>query len=169
MNLETRLEQALEVDLALSERQVWRHYGLNLEQCEQAGLSITRALIAPTVKMRHPREVAFVSLEPQTRVGFELRHLAGIAEMRQSLHVQPEDWQVIEHAASISPDAIWQRNLETWAVEFDSGSYSLRTILEKQQHFRAAFDGQVWGVASEARGAKLYSVLKARLLVLCPF
>ena len=115
MKLTAPLERALEVDLALSERQVWRHYGLKLEQCQQAGLSITRALIAPTVKMRHSREVAFVSLEPQTRVGFELRHLAGVAEMRHCLYVPPEDWQVIEHAAITSPDAIWYQNLETWA------------------------------------------------------
>jgi hypothetical protein len=169
VKLTSPLEKALEVDLALSERQVWRHYGLNLGQCEQAGLSITRALIAPTAKMRHPREVAFVSLEPQTRVGFELRHLAGVAEMRHSLYAAPEDWQVIEHAAITSPDAIWYQDLETWAVEFDAGSYSLRTVLEKQQHFRAAFDGQVWGVASEARAATLYSVLKARLLVIHSF
>ena len=168
MKLTAPLERALEVDLALSERQVWRHYGLKLEQCQQAGLSITRALIAPTVKMRHPREVAFVSLEPQTRVGFELRHLAGVAEMRHSLYAQPEDWQVIEHAPSISPDAIWYQDFETWAVEFDAGSYSLKTVFEKQQHFRAAFDGQVWGVASEARAGTLSSVLKARLLVIYP-
>ncbi len=145
------LERALKVDMALSEAQVRQRYGTTLEQCRDAGLSIVEALIAPTARSSRWRWVSFVSLEPLTFEGFELRHLAGVAEMRHALHAEPRDWQVLGHAAQTSPDAIWQRGSETWAVEYDAGAYTMKTVQRKAQAFDAGFDGQVWGVPSEGR------------------
>ena len=56
------LERDLETDLALSERQVVRHYGMSLEDCFEAGLVVQSVLIAPTVHRKATREVNFVLL-----------------------------------------------------------------------------------------------------------
>ena len=145
------LGQALEVDQVLTERQVFRHYDTTLETCRDAGLTVTKAFIAPTARSSSKRWVNFVSLEPLELEGFELRHLAGIAEMRHVLQAKPRDWQVLGHAAETSPDAVWQRGLEVWAVEYDAGSYTLKTVARKARAFAVGFDGQVWGVASSER------------------
>ncbi len=163
------LERALETDLALTERQARRQQGVSLEACRYAGLTITPAFIAPTARSLSKRWVNFVSLEPLGLEGFELRHLAGIAEMRYILRAEPRDWQVQGHAAETSPDAVWQRSLETWAVEFDAGAYTLKTVQRKARAFEAGFDGQVWGVASSERARVLGEVLVAPLMLVRPF
>jgi hypothetical protein len=165
----TDFKTALETDLALSERQVWKHHGLSLEQCRDLGMTIQSALIAPTVhrKARHP--VQFVMLEPLSLEPFELRHLAGVAEMRRQLQAETRDWQVIQHAAQTSPDAIWWRGLETWAVEFDAGSYSRSVLLEKARAFQAGFDGQVWGVSSTSRTEMLSKITDSTPVFIRPF
>jgi hypothetical protein len=135
------LERGLETDLALSERQARRQHGVNLEACRNAGLTITSVFIAPTARSSRRRWVNFISLEPLGLEDFELRHLAGVAEMRHILRVEPRDWQVLGHAAETSPDAVWQRGLETWAVEFDAGAYTLKTVQRKARAFEAGFGG----------------------------
>jgi hypothetical protein len=164
-----RLEQALTVDLALSERQVVRHYGLSLEACRKADFQIQTVDVAPTARMKVTRAVNFVTLETLELPAFEFRHLAGIAEMRYQLGARLADWSLVHHSDHTSPDAIWQRGLETWAVEFDAGSYSQKTILEKVRSFRAGFDGQCWAVASEARARFLAAVLLEKPMVVRGF
>ena len=168
-HLETALEVALETDLVLSQSQVRRHHGLTLEACRDAGLSVQAVLVTPTAKSRVARAVNFVSLEPLEIPAWELRHLVGIAETRRVLAARLEDWHLIHHAAQTSPDAIWSRGLETWAVEYDAGAYSPATVREKAQAFRAGFDGQVWAVATQARAARLNILLKQEPLVVRAF
>jgi hypothetical protein len=163
------LEQALTVDVALSERQVARHYGLSLEVCRKAGFEIQIVNVAPTARMKVTRAVNFVMIEPLEIPAFEFRHLAGIAEMRHQLGAKIGDWSLMHHSDHTSPDAIWQRGLETWAVEFDAGSYSQKTILEKARSFRAGFDGQCWAVSSEARARFLGEVLLEKPMVVRGF
>ena len=163
------LERALKVDVALSASQVRRHHGLSLDQCCDAGLIIVEAFIAPTARSSRRRWVSFVSLEPLTLEGFELRHLAGVAEMRHALHAEPRDWRVLGHAAQTSPDAIWQRGSETWAVEYDAGAYTMKTVQRKARAFDAGFDGQVWGVGSSERAKVLQSVIVQAPLVVTAF
>jgi hypothetical protein len=163
------LEAALETDVVLSERQVQKHYGVSLETCETAGLCVQSALIAPTVHRRATREVSFVSLEPLTLEPFEIRHLAGVAEVRHQLRVPRDHWQVVQHASSTSPDAIWTRGLECWAVEFDAGAYSRRVVLEKKRAFEAGFDGQIWAASSNARMVAIQHLLKQSIVAAFPF
>jgi hypothetical protein len=163
------LEQALTVDVALSERQVTRHYGLSLEACQKSGFEIQTVNVAPTARMKTTRDVNFVMLEPLELPAFEFRHLAGIAEMRHQLGAKLKDWSLVHHSDHTSPDAIWQRGLETWAVEFDAGSYSQKTILEKVRSFRAGFDGQCWAVSSDARARFLGRVLLEKPMVVRGF
>lgn len=165
----TQLERDLETDLALSERQVFRHHGMTLEDCLRLGLAVQPVLIAPTVHRKVTRAVNFVTLESLDYQPFEFRHLAGTAEIRHQLQVEARDWQVVQHAAQTSPDAIWHRGLETWAVEFDAGAYSRSVLLEKAQEFRAGFDGQVWAVSSNARAVTVGSVLEHAPLIVHPF
>jgi hypothetical protein len=163
------LEQTLTVDVALSERQVARHYGLSLEACRKAGCKIQTVNVAPTVRMKVTRAVNFIMLETLELPAFEFRHLAGIAEMRYQVSAKLEDWSLVHHSYHTSPDAIWRRGLETWAVEFDAGSYSQKTILEKVRSFKAGFDGQCWAVASEARAEFLGGVLLEKPMVVRGF
>jgi Replication-relaxation len=164
-HLETSLEVALETDLVLSQNQVRRHHGLTLEACREVGLSVQEVIVTPTAKSRVARAVTFVSLEPLEIPAWELRHLVGIAEVRRVLTAKLEDWQLIHHAAQTSPDAIWSRGLEMWAVEYDAGAYSPATVREKAQAFRAGFDGQVWAVATQARAERLNMLLEREPLV----
>ena len=168
-HFEISLEVALETDLVLSQSQVRQHHGLTLEDCCDAGLSVQRVLVTPTAKSRVARSVNFVSLEPLEIPGWELRHLVGIAEARRVLGAKVEDWQLVHHAAQTSPDAIWSRGLETWAVEYDAGAYSRATVLEKAQTFQAGFDGQVWAVATQARAERLNVLLGREPLVVRAF
>jgi hypothetical protein len=163
------LERDLETDLALSERQVFRYHGLTLEDCLRLGLSVQPVLIAPTVHRKVTRAVNFVTLEPHDLQPFEFRHLAGTAEIRHQLQVDARDWQVVQHAAQTSPDAIWHRDFETWAVEFDAGAYSRSVLLEKAQAFKAGFDGQVWAVSSNARAATVGSLVAQTPMIVHPF
>ena len=163
------LERDLETDLALSERQVFRYHAMTLEDCLRSGLSVEPVLIAPTVHRKVTRAVNFVTLELLDFQPFEFRHLAGVAEVRHQLRADPRDWQVIQHAAQTSPDAKWQRDLETWAVEFDAGAYSRSVLLEKAQAFRAGFDGQVWAVSSSQRQDTLQGWLEQRPQLVHPF
>jgi hypothetical protein len=164
-HLETSLEVALETDLVLSQNQVRRHHGLTLEACREVGLSVQEVIVTPTAKSRVARAVTFVSLEPLEIPAWELRHLVGIAEVRRVLTAKLEDWQLIHHTAQTSPDAIWSRGLEMWAVEYDAGAYSPATVREKAQAFRAGFDGQVWAVATQARAERLNMLLEREPLV----
>ena len=163
------LGRALEADRALTERQAFRHYDTTLETCRDAGLTVTKAFVAPTARSSSKRWVNFVSLEPLELEGFELRHLAGIAEMRHVLKAKPRDWQVLGHAAQTSPDAVWQRGLEVWGVEYDAGSYTLKTVARKARAFAVGFEGQVWGVASSERAQLLSTVLIRLPLLVRPF
>ena len=165
----TPLERDLETDLALSERQVFRHHGMTLEACLRSGLLVQAVLVAPTVHRKVTRAVNFVMLEPLEFQPFEFRHLAATAEIRHQLQVDARDWQVVQHAAQTSPDAIWHRGLETWAVEFDAGAYSRTVLLEKAQAFQAGFDGQVWAVSSNARGKTVGSLVAHEPLIVHPF
>jgi hypothetical protein len=168
-HLETALEVALETDLVLSQSQVRRHHGLTLEACREAGLSMQEVIVTPTAKSRVARAVNFVSLEPLEIPAWELRHLVGIAETRRILNARLEDWHLIHHAAQTSPDAIWSRGLETWAVEYDAGAYSPATLREKVLAFRAGFDGQVWAVATQARAERLINLLEQEPLLVRAF
>jgi hypothetical protein len=163
------LERDLETDLALSERQVFRHHRMTLEDCLRSGLSVQPVLIAPTVHRKVIRAVNFVMLEGLEFQPFEFRHLAGTAEIRHQLQVDARDWQVVQHAAQTSPDAIWHRGLETWAVEFDAGAYSRSVLLEKAQAFRAGFDGQVWAVSSSIRAATVCAAISQLVNVVTPY
>jgi hypothetical protein len=165
----TALERALETDMVLSEGQVMRHYGNTLEACRRAGLAVQSALIAPTVHRQRQHAVNFVLLEARELAGFELRHLAAIAEARHLLQADTQDWQIIEHANRSSPDAVWQRDGESWAVEFDAGAYSVSTLLEKVQAFEAGFDRQIWVVNANRRARTLETLIARVPLVVHPF
>jgi Replication-relaxation len=164
-----RLERALQTDLALTERQVRHHYGLEIPDCLERGLSVLALELAPTTSSTQKRPVRIVTLEPAERFDFEWRHLVGVAEMRHRLGANPEDWHGLNHAAQTAPDAVWQRGLETWAIEFDAGSYSRAVVAQKVLRFRAAYDHQIWATASEARARTLTPLLETDPFVVAPF
>ena len=164
-----RLERALQTDLALTERQVRLQYGLEITACLERGLNVLELELAPTTSSTQKRPLRIVTLEPVERFDFEWRHLVAVAEMRHRLGASPEDWQGLNHAAQTAPDAVWQRGLEAWAIEFDAGSYSRAVVAQKVLRFRAAYDHQVWATASEARAKTLAPWLETGPFVVAPF
>jgi hypothetical protein len=171
VNAYTQLETALQCDLALTTGQVARFYGLQPQALEPAGFTLTTHALAPTARSRPGavREVVFVTLEEDARAGHAMRHLVGVAELRQRLQARVQDWQVHEFGAIITPDAVWQRGSSRIAVEFDASRYALATVHEKAQYFRNAFDGQVWAVSSETRRNSLTEVLGFAPALVKPF
>ena len=164
-----RLERALCTDLALSERQVRRHYGLEIADCLERGLHITKLELTPTTSSTRPISLSAVTLEPVLLADFEWRHLLGVAEMRHWLGANPEDWRHFNHAAQTVPDAVWRYGLETWVIEFDAGSYSRPVVAQKVLSFQAAYDHQVWATASEARATTLAELIPVVPLIVTPF
>lgn len=103
------------------------------------------------------RIVKFHALEERTLrrlKGTQLAHLAGVAEMRLELGVEPGvHWESTGHAlnARFKPDAIWRPTPDrTVLIEFDSGDYSRETIHKKLAKFIP--QGEVyWGMTSGLR------------------
>lgn len=154
------LREALEVDKALSLGQCQRHWGLGIEELREAGFYPVEAQIGLTRHQR-PQPVVFVCssgsiarLHPN-----QLRHLAGVAEMRQLLAAPAQFWRSTaeRERALLIPDAIWETPEGSVAIEFDAGSYSPRQIEEKVWRFSRGYVQQIWGTPSHLRQARLES------------
>lgn len=157
-----RLRADLEVDHALSEGQVLRHYGLSLTALNdfalaEAHLAITRG------SYRHQRTNFVVCPSRLTRsTGPSLRHLAGVAEMRRLLGAAPEDWQSVAEARHrlYIPDAAWTTPEGVIAIEYDVGSYGPRQVLTKARTFNS-YARQIWGAPTLTRARHLAHLLSA--------
>lgn len=154
------LERDLEIDRALSAGQLARHHGLTLEKVQECVHVFERSL-APTHGSRTFRPVRFVSLEGSLSGarGSELRHLAGLAEMRRMLGANPEVWRHKSDLGGEQPDALWDSPEGAVAVEFDAGSYSPAQILAKVKYF-TRHAAQVWGSPSRIRARHLTGFLE---------
>ena len=162
-----RLAEALRCDLALSEGQLSRHFGLvPLEkEARGLGLHVVRAVLNPSHHANRLLEVSFytpylwvVRLGPPL-----LRHLAGVGEMRQILGVPAGEWRTDTHRIHHreQPDAYWYSRIGPVAVEYDAGSYSLPLLQRKVETFALRFVGQYWGAPTERKAASLRAKLAA--------
>ena len=155
----SRLGVALRVDKVLSVPQVRRHYRI-LKKDLPPSYGSFASHVKDTYYAERVRKVSFVSLEGSSRrlSANDLRHLAGIAEMRHALGAASQSWSLHPRGETAVPDALWTLDGEKVAVEFDAGSYSRERIVYKAQAY-GRFAAQVWGSSSQARLGFLQSVL----------
>jgi Replication-relaxation len=151
----TRLAMALQTDLCLSEGQIFRHYGLRLEQLP-THLHVVKADLGDTVRSARTHAVRMV-VEFNRRVDpCTLRHWAATAEVRHQLGIDLEHWHAVRTQGPIAlPDAVWTCSGQRVAVEIDTGSYTAAVIKAKIKHFRATHDGFVWACTSARRAEQL--------------
>ena len=154
----------LQVDKALSEGQIKRHYGLAKLTSLASPFLITTRYVAATHHSRTFREVRFIVLEKRyTQASAHvLRHLAAVAEMRRCLQAKREDWSFVPEASFSfeKPDALWQSPFGEIAIEFDAGSYSAQKIKHKMEAFKR-YSGQQWASSSQKRVLSLSGYLQA--------
>ncbi|MCA9839202.1 MAG: hypothetical protein KC422_19985 [Trueperaceae bacterium] len=154
----------LQVDKALSEGQVKRHYVLGELSHLPEPFFMTTCYVATTHHSRTFREVRFIVLEKRyTQASAHvLRHLAAVAEMRRCLQVKREDWSFVPEASFSfeKPDALWQSPFGEIAIEFDAGSYSSQKIKHKIEAFKR-YSAQRWGSSSQKRVLRLSGHLQA--------
>lgn len=145
-----RVLQDLEVDLALTEGQVFRWYGKEaVGSLFVPARGQVRQVVMPLRKGGDMVEVRFV-VHPRVfkASGPTLRHLAGLAEMRRIVGARPEEWHLGDFSSPHRPDAMWGHV----AVEYDAGFYPVGVLREKLGGLEG-YPVQVWGVPSESRRA----------------
>lgn len=174
---EERLAQAiaaLECDGVLTAEQLRRHHGCLLKQIRRVGGKIATVPVTQTRYGIRIYKVRFVTLEKRllSLPGTELRHLAGLAELRAMLNTPTTEWTRHDGLARSKgrPDALWRKGEKTIAIEFDAGGYSEKKLVKKILAFRAWADEQMWGSASEAHAEFIQNVAQksftpARVLV----
>jgi hypothetical protein len=157
-----QLRADLEVDRALSEGQVLRHYGISLASLE--GFARAEAYLAVTRGSYRHQRTNFVVCPARLRqtTGPSLRHLAGVAEMRRLLGAAPEDWESVAEARHrlYIPDAVWTTPDGTVAIEYDVGSYAPQQVITKARTFNS-YTRQIWGAPTLARSRHLDHLLSA--------
>jgi hypothetical protein len=155
---------ALECDGVLTATQLRRHHGCLLKQIQQAGGKVATVPVTATRYGTHVYKVRFVTLERRllSLPSTELRHLAGLAELRTLLGAPTTAWtrhEGLVHSKG-RPDALWHQGEKTIAVEFDAGGYSHKKIVKKVLAFRARADAQVWGSASLLHAELIQTILE---------
>jgi hypothetical protein len=155
------LRESLEVDKAISEGQLYRYWGLRLEDLGPDWSTVTRQI---GLTRHSSGQVTFVCLEKRVGAleGAQLRHLAGVAEMRKMLGELPGAWEssAQRQRALLLPDALWHTKGGVVAIEFDAGSYSPKQIEEKVWGYSRNYARQVWGTPTELRRGRLEHQLK---------
>jgi hypothetical protein len=165
---------ALECDGVLTAEQLRRHPGCLLKQIRRVGGKIATVPVTQTRYGIRIYKVRFVTLEKRllSLPGTELRHLAGLAELRAMLNALTTTWtrqEGLTHRKG-RPDALWRDGEKTIAIEFDAGGYSEKKLVKKMLAFRSWSDEQVWGSASEAHAELIQNIAEktftpARILV----
>lgn len=153
-----RLSEALKIDRALTLGQVRRWYGPEVDRVAER-FPVVGLTLPATGKTRYTRKF-WVVHHPQWRVHqAELAHTLGLAELRHLVGALPGQWVM---GGADRPDAIWQQDGRSMAVEYDCGTYSHRVLLEKMAAYTRGYDGQIWGVAGALRQVSVQRALAGR-------
>ena len=151
----TSVTEALETDITLSLSQLRRHYGLTTEKARALRLLTHMPKVGRTKQsVGHP--IRFFLLSKYRRYanlkGHDIRHLAGMAEMRHFLKAKTQEWSTRDLGTPKGglPDAEWQYRHERAAIEFDAGSYDRAKLTAKAEAF-SRYDEQIWGAATKQR------------------
>lgn len=150
-----KFQEALESDRAMTAAQARSLYRVTAKAAREAGAYVITRTVKEHCNSNRNHTVRFLTHDPKVAKydGNRLRHLAGTVALRQQLDVHPSRW-VSDAGAALAtfvPDAVWESESGRVAVEYDAGSYSRETVMEKGRAFMEFEGGQVWGVASEGR------------------
>jgi hypothetical protein len=140
-----------------------RWTGLDVTQWDGARLEV---MLGDSVKAHVTHQVTFIASDARwlEREPYALRHFAGLASMRRRCQVSSAAlWRVStqERHAFHEPDALWIKDKQWIAVEYDAGGYDIERLRAKTGAFRTlyGFGAQVWGCSSAARVNKLNGLL----------
>lgn len=150
-----RLREALQSDRAMTNRQARSLYRVTRKEAASNGILITTKTVKPSAYSNEYLTIPFlVADEAVARYsGPQLRHLAGVVELRRQLGIAPSAWssEAAAPLATFVPDAVWRSEKGLVAIEYDAGSYSADTVRNKGEAFQEGYARQVWGVALKDR------------------
>lgn len=153
------LPQALETDKVMTVNQCARHFHASESDVRSLGIHTFDHDVGKTTNCTYQPTMHFVTLERRhARLSTaDLRHLAGLAEMRLRLRASPHEWRVHLRRPDRGrmPDGQYTYKGECCALEFDAGSYKRERVLEKMEAYAREYDTQLWGAATSARVAYL--------------
>jgi hypothetical protein len=183
-----RLRHALEYDLTLPVQLVINStyfcpYGCvnqpSLEamiaQLERDGFAVATRFVNLTKGSRHKDALSFVckSSKISQFAGWNLRQLSGCAAIRHGLNILPSNWNlralertnipdlaipdVVVHPPHLLPAAAFNQGI---ALEWDSGSATRSTLLEKAVSYAKVARCQLWATGSLERAATLLEILR---------
>lgn len=163
-----RLIEDLEIDKVMALPLALQHYQLSREAIELEGLNVLKRHATLADGSRENRLIELLLSEDYagSRDAPQLRHLAGVTAMRLALGAATADWHndAARKMARQVPDGLWKRpgdnGQETWAIEYDAGSYWGSVIQEKGWAFHDRYDGQIWGCWNATRVKRLQEELE---------
>lgn len=152
------LLDALGTDHVLSVAQLERHYGMSEAEARALGARVFIKSVSKTTNSIDERHRFIAPGRKHMHLDdASLRHLTGVAEMRQLLGAPHDAWvsdAAKRHARSV-PDATWTTPEGVIAIEYDAGSYGPEQITDKLRSFKANYVGQRWGTPIMKRVAHL--------------
>ena len=148
----------LEIDRAITERQLERHYHLDILGPPVKSFVRTVFPSASIDTFQHCKIYTLSTKVTRMQSGMVL-HLLGTAEMRHALGAGVEDWSSSAHrlGQTLIPDALWTTEHGEVAIEFDTGTYRYSLIDKKMRAFEK-YAGVIWGTPSEQRAARIHKL-----------
>lgn len=173
-----RIERAvhdLAFDLVMSRSQLQRHYGLQSEDLEGVPYVMDYLLpINSAVAQEHKVHFFLARKRQRYWSGPTLGHSAATSEMRrlQGIPADPRAWTLGSRGKAEGklhyeePDAVAHTSQGDVPMEYDTGSYTMRTIENKLQTYQdRGFLRPCWGVPSARRYSRLQPLIPADLLL----
>ena len=162
--------RSLDCDGALSDAQLQKYYGLDLDDLSDRPYieTIMRPIhgeSATEIQTRFVVAGAKFSRMDESKLG----HRVGTSEIRHQLGLPPEQerWRAErrESRRFEEPDAhYFDTHGLIHAIEFDTGTYTLNVIDDKLTTFRdRGFEGTIWGVTGARRQQNLTQKIGPRL------
>jgi Replication-relaxation len=152
-------------DKAITLGQCLRHYGLTKKDLNKE-VTLVKGFLSKTNYSRLSSPYYFATLDKKVGAYHpdQLRHLAGVAEMRHALRVPVTQWasSAGRTNATLIPDGVWTRGQERIAIEYDTGSYSWKDLHRKTNEYAHKYGEQIWGTPSKQRKVVLEELLGER-------
>ena len=157
------LLDALGTDHVLSVAQLERHYGMSEAEARALGARVFIKSVSKTTNSIDERHRFIAPGRKHMHLDdASLRHLTGVAEMRQLLGAPHDAWvsDAGKQRVKSKPDATWTTPEGLVAIEYDSGCYDPERIESKLLSFKAGYASQIWGSSSEDRVGRIKDLAK---------
>ena len=158
------LKLDLECDKVMSLKRCLERYDLQYKDLDKS-IPLASEFLAGTNYQRGSDVYTFVCFNAtySSLKGWQLRHLAGVTEMRFLLGAKTNEWsnKARKGQALLVPDGVWTHGCERIALEYDTGSYADKQLNDKIAAYAATYAAQIWGSPSHTRVARLEEKFKA--------